>query len=163
MEIVYKEGNLLDSQAQVIGHQVNAMATMGSGVAKYVREKYPKAWEDYKNLSPEKIFGKCQIVRVEDGKYIANLGGQYYYSGYHGIDWKSNNAPDNGRCTNYEALYRSLEELHDAIKRTDGNINSIAFPYFLGCGRGGGDWDIVLVMITKIFSDLPGTIEIWKL
>lgn len=34
-------GNVLDSDAPIIAHQVNCMGVMGAGVAKCIREKYP--------------------------------------------------------------------------------------------------------------------------
>ena len=47
MEIVYKEGNLLDAQTDVIAHQVNCQGVMGSGVAKQIRDKWPRVYDSY--------------------------------------------------------------------------------------------------------------------
>lgn len=47
MAVVIKEGNVFDSDAKIICHQVNCQGVMGSGVAKEVRERYPKVYEQY--------------------------------------------------------------------------------------------------------------------
>ena len=39
MEIIYKTGNILDAQTDVIAHQVNCQGVMGAGLAKQIREK----------------------------------------------------------------------------------------------------------------------------
>jgi O-acetyl-ADP-ribose deacetylase (regulator of RNase III) len=48
MEIIYKTGNLLDAQTDVIAHQVNCQGVMGSGVAAEVKKRYPEAFNSYR-------------------------------------------------------------------------------------------------------------------
>ena len=45
------EGNLFDSHAHIIAHQVNCQGAMNSGVAKQVRERFPHVFEMYKMRS----------------------------------------------------------------------------------------------------------------
>lgn len=45
MNIKFIEGNLLDSTTDIICHQVNCQGKMSSGVAKAIREKYPKVYD----------------------------------------------------------------------------------------------------------------------
>lgn len=47
MAVVIKEGNVFDSDADIICHQVNCQGVMGSGVAKEVRERYPEVYYAY--------------------------------------------------------------------------------------------------------------------
>lgn len=49
MAIIYKKGNVLDTTDRYIVHGCNSRKVMGSGVALAIRQKYPKAYEDYKN------------------------------------------------------------------------------------------------------------------
>ncbi len=42
------EGNLFDTDAKFICHQVNCMGKMGSGVALQVRQRFPHVYEEYK-------------------------------------------------------------------------------------------------------------------
>ncbi|MNO08748.1 hypothetical protein D3C81_2315710 [compost metagenome] len=40
---------------------------------------------------------------------------------------------------------------------------TVAIPYQLGCGRGGGKWDDVQFMIRDVFTDHIGIVNIYKL
>lgn len=155
MEIVYKTGNLLDAQTDVIAHQVNCQGVMGSGVAKQIREKWANVYTAYKaeydlftDLN-KSLLGNCQLVQVNDHQCVANLFGQDKY-GY-----------DNKRYTSYDGIYDSLANL--AFQMENNNMNSIAFPYRMSSDRGGADWNVVLAMIESVFKDTDVTIEIWKL
>ena len=155
MEIIYKTGNLLDAQTDVIAHQVNCQGVMGSGVAKYIREKWDNVYTAYKaeydlftDLN-KPLLGNCQLVQVNDHQYVANLFGQNKY-GY-----------DSKRYTSYDGIYDALINL--AFQMENNNINSIAFPYRMSSDRGGADWNVVLAMIESVFKDTDVTIEIWSL
>ena len=155
MEIIYKTGNLLDAQTDVIAHQVNCQGVMGSGVAKYIREKWANVYTAYKaeydlftDLN-KPLLGNCQLVQVNDHQYVANLFGQNKY-GY-----------DSKRYTSYDGIYDALINL--AFQMENNNINSIAFPYRMSSDRGGADWNVILAMIESVFKDTDITIEIWKL
>ena len=41
------DGDLFETDAKFIVHQVNCMGRMGSGVALQVKEKYPHVYEEY--------------------------------------------------------------------------------------------------------------------
>lgn len=83
MAVVIKEGNVFDSDAKIICHQVNCQGVMGSGVAKEVRERYPKVYEEYhiycesNKDCPERMLGVAQMVPVDekvlDGSSIASV------------------------------------------------------------------------------------------
>ena len=49
------------------------------------------------------------------------------------------------RYTNYEAFACCLENLNKLVP----DYVPIAFPYKIGCGLGGGDWDIIQLMGRK--------------
>ena len=153
MEIIYKNGNLLDAQTDVIAHQVNCQGVMGSGVAKQIKEKWPNVFneymEAYNTIDRKAILGSCQLVRIGDNRYVCNLFGQLYY----GISTT--------RYTSYDGLYIALETL---VKRMSGyKLNSVAIPYKMSSDRGGADWNVVLAMIESVFKDTDVTIEIWSL
>ena len=147
------EGNLLDSSAQVIMHQVNCQVVMGSGVAKAIREKWPLVFEKYEkcvngNL-PQNLLGKVQAVKVSDTQTVFNLFGQENY-GY-----------DGKRYTSYDAIDSCLQKAANYCK--ENKISSIALPYHMACDRGGANWDVVMAMLRQHFNDLEITVEIWKL
>ena len=92
--IKYKIGDLLTAPQRCIAHQVNCQGKMGSGVAKAIRNEYPRVYKEYiefynycirtnKMMPP----GYSQIVYTEN-KCIFNLFGQINY-GYDGQKYTS--------------------------------------------------------------------------
>ena len=153
MEIIYKTGNLLDAQTDVIAHQVNCQGVMGSGVARQIKERWPNVFNEYQNYCHDiwshQLLGSCLLASIDNNRYIANLFGQSRYG------------RTRERYTNYEALYISLKSLFAQMIGI--NKKSIAFPYKMSSDRGGADWDVVLAMIKSVFKDTNITIEIWSL
>ena len=151
--IIHKKCDIFESGADIICHQVNCQGVMGSGVAKQVRSKYPKAYVEYSKwcntMSPQELLGKTQLVFLrrpwEDNPNnepmgIMNIFGQLNY-GY------------NGDCyTDYDALKNSFKTIADFV-RIDNTHPTLAFPYKFGCARGGGDWNIVYKIIEEAFQD----------
>lgn len=153
MKIVNYNGNIFDSTATIIAHQCNGIGVMGSGVAKEVKERYPRVFKKYKQAIDSDLLklGSCQVVAVDEikTKFVANLCGQWNF----GSDGK--------RYTSYDAIYSALEKLSDyCVKK---NIKSVAFPYKMSSDRGGASWDVVFAMIQDVFKDNEEIIiEIWK-
>lgn len=146
------DGDLLESNATIIAHQVNCQGKFNSGVAKQVRTKYPEVYFEYKRLCDkhsklkETLLGNCQIIGISDGKYIANLFGQLGY-GYDGKQY-----------TNMNALKLAMMKLCLSINCEN---KTIAFPYGLGSVRGGAKWEDVYELIEEVFKDY--NVEIWRL
>lgn len=138
--------DIFESGANIICHQVNCKGVMGSGLAKQVKEKFPHVYsnyihlcEDYKHkgMSP---LGNWQAVPINyndiEDRYVVNIFAQDAY-GYTGV------------YTQYGALRTALESMKRAI---EGMNYSVAFPAYMGCKRGGGDWNIVRQIIEDIFG-----------
>ena len=135
------EGDVFESNADVIVHQVNCQGVMGSGVAKQVREKFPEVFKAYQKRCRDTLtpLGHTLFVKSE-GTVIANLFAQDKF-GY------------DGKCyTDYEALRQCLTELS---ARCRGKV--VAIPYLMACHRGGGDWDKVSKMIQEVLVDCDVT------
>ena len=151
-EITY-DGDLLTSNADIICHQVNPYA-MGAGIAKQIKEKYPRVYQKFKEASDKGLIklGTCQVIKTnpgsENNKLVANLCGQE----------KISNTGE--RCTNYEGIYCALKKLADYCKTN--NIQSVAFPKYMSCGLGGADWWIIVAMIESVFKELEILIEYWN-
>ena len=140
------EGNILDATENIICHQTNCLGIMGGGLAFQIRLAYPRVYHIYKEfcrILGKRALGTYQLIEVDSNKYIANIFGQYALYGQR----------EGG--TNYEALKISLEEL---LKEAKDRKLSIAIPYEIGCGLGGGDWKIVYPMIEEIFAEYGVTI-----
>ena len=150
MNIKFIEGNLLDSKTDVICHQVNCKGKFNSGVAKCIREKYHKVFDQYhKDCIFGKLLGEIGIVQINEDHYICNLFGQDNF-GY-----------DGKRYTSYDAVHDGLLKLKNYM--VENGLTSVSFPYKMSSVRGGANWEIIYCMICQIFKDTYINIEIWKL
>ena len=162
------DGDLFDTDAKFICHQVNCQGRMGSGVALQVKQKYPHVYEEYKDAlkrEPKDMLGKIQIVPINptyigmdcgdiaipgNEQWICNLFSQDKY-GYDGKTYTSMNA-----------LEKCLKQVYWLTCEKNMNFNAkIAMPYGIGCVRGGANWDDVYQMINDIFVNCE--VELWRL
>jgi len=127
------KGNLLNQQG-VILHQVNCKRVMGAGIAKQIRSLYPQHYKDYIN-APQKL-GDIVITHISPSLTIIGLFAQDGYGRHK-------------QYTDYNALEQCL------IKVAQLNIQPIFAPYKIGCGLGGGDWEVVKSLFEQ---HLPQTI-----
>lgn len=140
--VKYVKGNLLDSNCDYICHQVNCQGVMGSGIAKQIRERWPKVYEGYKRFCDYIIsqggtlLGKTFITTGGSSKHIVNMFSQDNY-GY-----------DGARYTSYDAFAHCLNSMRDHI-RSD---KTIGFPKNIGCGLGGGNWNVISALIEEILG-----------
>lgn len=151
--ITYIHGDLLNTECQYICHQVNCQGKMNSGVAKAIREKWPEVYELYKEkydeiinsiLPTSRLLGEAQIITLKDEylendilQKVVNLFAQDYY-GY-----------DGRRYTSYDAFWNCL----NVLKNNTPPNSSYAFPYKIGCVRGGANWEIIRTMIEEVLGD----------
>ena len=126
---------------------MNCQGAMNSGVAKAIREKWPEVCEHYEAWCTrfawsKDLLGKIQAIEIDNIKkrYVINLFAQQYY-GYDGI-----------RYTDYEAFYNSISHLAIELAAAGGKDKTIAFPYKIGCVRGGANWKIIKTMIEEVFA-----------
>lgn len=159
------DGDLFDTKAEIIAHQVNCQGVMGSGVALQIKKKYPYVYEEYQKIADIYMLGKIQILPTYptvllsnppklgsiDGKFICNLFGQDTY----GCDGK--------QYTDLSALKNGFELLRNKVTNPKSEYYkfTIAMPYKIGCVRGGADWNLVYKMIKDIFEDCD--VELWRL
>lgn len=141
--IYYIKGDITNSDCDYICHQVNCQGKMNSGVAKAIRTKWPRVYEEYcemhkqfreQNQSPLKM---TLISDISKNQKVANMFAQEFY-GYNGQ-----------RYTDYEAFYQCL----CGVRNSAGPQDTFAFPYKIGCVRGGANWKIIRTMIEEVFKD----------
>ena len=158
--VTFHNGNILDSGADIICHQVNCQGKMNSGVAKAIREKWPEVYIKYMESNEiiwdkahehgrmiwNHMLGQIQVVFIADKKTMAvvNMFAQENY-GY-----------DGRRYTSYDAFWSCLGE----IKRTINPGLRMAFPARIGCVRGGANWSVILKMIEEVLGE-DYNVEIW--
>lgn len=134
-------GNLLDlaeeGEFNVIVHGCNCHHTMGSGIAREIRERYPQAYEadlETPKSDREKL-GRYSVAPTENFA-IVNAYTQFDFM------------PRGQDHFEYTAFKTILTELIDRSKDAyDGGIPlSFGFPY-IGMGLAGGDKDRIIPML----------------
>lgn len=136
-------GNILESDAQYICHQCNCIATgNGAGLSFAMFDKYPYA-NIYGDRTERDKLGTIDIRgNGEDQRYIINILAQYY---------PGSAVYPNDNPSIREAAFR---ECLCQISRIP-NLVSIAFPYMIGCGLAGGNWDRYYQMIETFSENNP--------
>ncbi|MCM1223877.1 MAG: macro domain-containing protein [Lachnospiraceae bacterium] len=137
----------------VVCHQVNCMGVMGAGLAKQIKDKFPKVFRMYRaqcsawRHNPGGNLGYAQFCSVENsaGYIVANIFSQLSYG-------------RNGRQTDYDAVRDGFRRVATAFPDS-----TIRIPYEMGCGLGGGDWNIVLCIVQDTLVSKGIDVEIWKL
>ena len=136
----------------VIAHSCNCQNVMGGGIAKQIKDRYPKAFEaDTERWSNEYNDGgnwRCQIgdyskAVIENKGTIYNL---YTQSGY----------STERRQVNYEYFWQALKNMQEDllfIQHETGEQQVLGLPYGISCGLAGGNWGIIKAMIEDIFLD----------
>ena len=121
-------------------HQCNCFHTMGAGIAKQIREKYPEMYKAdiaHGRRGDVTRLGKFSWVKCHDGKVGYNMYSQYNFGTM-------------SRSTNYEAVANGLEAVctHAILN----GIERIGLPKNMGCTLGGGNWNIVKTIIEETFK-----------
>lgn len=157
--IVEREGDLLNSGCNVILHQCNCQSVMGSGIARQIRERYPGAYDAFKNdtRSPEDKLGKLSMyIELLDDFCVINAYGQLHFGS------------DGRQYTSYDALSSAVDL---AMKTVTVDIRHffdvknlrVGVPYLMGCGLGGGKWETVYGVLDRVARKYNQEIEIWKI
>lgn len=139
--ITYLKGNLLDSDCEYICHQVNCQGVMGAGIAKQIRERWPKVFASYHNY--------CTKYDRDANTLLGNIWGVSI-----GTQWIVNMFAQDawgygGRFTSYDAFAECLDCVQSRLPK--GSI--IGFPKNIGCGLGGGNWKVISALIEEILGD----------
>lgn len=143
--IVFKTGDLLESNCHAIVNTVNCVGVMGKGLALQFKQKFPDNYTHYRKY--------CLDGHLRPGKVYAYLtdNNQYIFNVATKDTWH--------KPSKYEWVAVGLTELKDFCKWY--KIGSIAIPP-LGCGNGGLEWSRVKEMISERFRDALYTVEVYE-
>ena len=153
----WEHGDLLASDCTYICHQVNCQGRMGSGIAKQIKERWPVVYDAYisaykdredeilRNCGgfehmpdvSETLLGYLQKVPVNEEQVVINMFAQQYY-GY-----------DGKRYTSYDAFWACLGGIRDSVPKG----SKIGFPWQIGCGLGGANWEVIMTMIEEVLAE----------
>lgn len=121
--IVYVEGNLFESPAQVLVNTVNTVGVMGKGLAYEFKRIYPEMFQHYQALCEggQLDIGKLWLYKTPH-KWILNFPTKRH--------WRQPSQP-----SYIEAGLRKF-----VATFAEKGITAISFP-MLGCGNGELDWE----------------------
>lgn len=130
--IKYIKGDILDVTDGIIVQQVNCFGVMGAGLAKQIRDKWPKVYNHYLDkvsYAPRSkdLLGMTCWSKIDSNLSVASIFGQYDYG-------------HSGTYTIYPALFKGLDFVF-GISESD--KLPIYIPKGLGCGLAGGNWIFV--------------------
>ncbi len=146
--VKYLKGDAITAlqQAQLNGnnntyliHCCNAKGVMGSGIAKSIKERIPRAYEEYKwHLEDRELCGACPMGTVSYGDDVINLIAQENYG-------------TGKRQVHYGYLSEALRRAAILFSSYEQG-RTLIVPYKMCCDRAGGDWDVVVELLEVAFK-----------
>lgn len=153
------KGDLLLGDWDYACHCCNSYQIMGSGVAYFLRNKWPEVYQadldydawlnDGNTINPDEKMGKFSIADLDDGRKVFNLYAMW------GVGNDGN--PLNRNCS-YDSLFNALFKMGTYITSDtplyEGNFK-VGIPKYMGCARAGGEWNIVEAILQNIEGKFP--------
>lgn len=162
--IKFFNGDLLKSGCDIICHQVNEYGVMGAGIAKQIKDKYPKAFADYtKAIKGKTIKGKnpplFALSKQPDGVVVANM-------------FTQRNGETDLELLRNAVVFLGMQIIDLFVTKLKFNEMTgvffdrpfrVGIPYKYGCGIAKGDWESVLKIWEDVFGQLEYIdLEVWK-
>ncbi len=140
--IRFKQGDLLEANAEALVNAVNCVGVMGKGIALQFKQRFPDNFAAYERACRHKEVQTGLMFTVSTGRlinprFIINFPTKNHWKGKSRI----------------EDIESGLQALVEEVKKL--GIQSISVPP-LGCGNGGLNWNEVRPLIEAAFSQLPG-------
>lgn len=132
-------GDLFEAKEKYLVHQCNCVTQTAAHLAKDVFERFPYSDIYTGREDPDKPGTIVVRGNGQDQRYIVALLGQYYPGRP-----KYPKSTLDGIPAREKYFYRGLLRLA-ALP----DLESIAFPWRIGCGAAGGDWERYLGKITN--------------
>jgi O-acetyl-ADP-ribose deacetylase (regulator of RNase III) len=123
------KGNLLNSKTTYIAHQCNCKTNLSSGLAYSIFCKFPHA----------DTYNKSYIKRIPGTISVHNNVINMYAQIYPGKSNYPNDTPEL-RLQYFKSCLHEISKLQG---------ESIAFPYNIGCGLAGGNWQEYKQLISE--------------
>ena len=128
-------GNILNIDRGFIFHQVNTDGVMG-GLAGQIKHKWPVEVLNYIEAcrNYQLSVGEYITSNINDGLTIVHIAGQIHP----------------GANTDLKAVEKAFNQFRIDYR---GDLSQEYFPYMMGCGMGGGNWDEYFELIEIYFPD----------
>lgn len=148
--IIFKNGNLFDSECQTLVNTVNCYGVMGKGIALQFKQRYPDMFNEYKlacknfELSSGGDIWIYDYVDMYKPKKILCFATKVMWQYPSRIEW----------------IERGLQVFFNNYKYW--KLESVAWPK-LGCTNGGLDWENeVKPLMIKYLDDIDIINEIYE-
>lgn len=153
MKIEIVNGNMFDSTTKYICHQCNCISTKSAHLAQTVFSRYPYA-DIYTNRTKSDTPGTIIISgNGQDHRYVINMLAQYYP----GSPRYPNSAKDG-----FQAREQYFKQCLNHICNIK-NLESIAFPFKIGCGAAGGNWDNYFKILSDFADNTSACVLVFKI
>jgi O-acetyl-ADP-ribose deacetylase (regulator of RNase III) len=140
--ITFRQGNLLEAEAEAVVNTVNTVGVMGRGIALMFKERFPDNFKAYA--------AACKAGEVQTGRMFVTATGELS-----GPKWIIN-FPTKRHWRQPSQIGWIEEGLRDLVRVVqEKGIRSVALPP-LGCGNGGLEWAEVRPLIESALARLPG-------
>ena len=125
----------LEGQFDVIIHGCNCHCTMGAGIAKIIRNTFPRAYEaDLKTAKGSRAkLGTISFASAEHSHHTLTVVNAYTQFDYQG----------GGVLVDYDAVRAVMRRVKSQFAG-----QRIGYPK-IGAGLAGGDWDVIAAIIDE--------------
>lgn len=127
-------------------HGCNDQGVMGSGIAREVRDRFPGAYDVYRNKFDQHGLELGEVIPYLDksGLMILNAVTQNFYG------------KDGKRYVKYDAVAECCRQIREGFKVLLEPPKRLYFP-LIGAGLGGGSWAVISEIIKSEFDGMEGT------
>jgi O-acetyl-ADP-ribose deacetylase (regulator of RNase III) len=141
--------DILKEKNAIIVQQVNCKGVMGAGLALQIKNKYPNVERVYLKYIDEVEHGYNKFFARYDSSLL--LGRLFEIST--GIDgnvvacfFSQDGYGRSQKHTCYRSFELCLQQLTKYVVAIGGEYSNktVCFPHGIGCGLGGGDWEIIV-------------------
>lgn len=136
------------NEFDVILHGCNCKNTMGSGIARSLRDRWPGVYDadTAASASSTNNLGNVSTYKTPGGVIVVNCYTQFDFTGR--------------RYGKMDADYDAIRSCMKKIKIMFPN-SKIGLP-LIGCGLAGGDWNVVSKIVQEELSDMDVTVVKWN-
>lgn len=150
--INYLKKDITTVDRGIIAHGCNAQGVMGSGVARFLRDKYPQIFPVYQKMCEvasikkreDALLGMVDFVQVGPDLVVANCFTQHLYG------------RDDGKYARPDAILMSLQRVYARAQVS--NTLPVYLPK-IGAGLGGLDWETEVEPIVESLAALNPNVD----
>ena len=146
-------GNLFDAPERYICHQTNCVTNRAAQIAASMFARFPWANIYAPRVRPDQPGTIIIKGNGKDQRFVIAMLAQYYP----GSPKFPNSIKDGSaaRRAYFQSCLQAVRQIPD--------IDSVAFPFQIGCGAAGGDWGQYQNMIEEFAKSTTARVVVYKL